>query len=292
MSRRSSQQGFAIALVLWTIAGMSLLVAAVIHFARDDIGMAEHRILEAKAAAMTRGAALLMMRARGAPESDQLEGEEDLGAQKEMKAMKMRESILPLAGYLGDEELKMTARIYPLQGYVSLVSASKAELARLFELVGGADAGLADRYAEIVLAARQEVPLVHPSQLLSMPGFSKQIYDRIKTYVHAYVSGPLEPASGPPRIATAMKQEDQELGDDLQADEGKAAEGSGAGGGCTALTFDCMDAMKANGGIANVSVVEVTMQSAAGNALVRAMINDGQPRILAMESAAVARGTR
>ena len=289
MSRRSSQQGFAIALVLWTIAGMSLLVAAVIHFARDDIGMAEHRILEAKAAAMTRGAALLMMRARGAPESEQLEEEEDPGAQK---AMKMRESILPLAGYLGDEELKMTARIYPLQGYVSLVSASKAELARLFELVGGADAGLADRYAEIVVAARQEVPLVHPSQLLSMPGFSKQIYDRIKTYVHAYVSGPLDPASGPTRIASAMKQEEQELGDDLQADEGKAAEGSGAGGGCTALTFDCMDAMKANGGMTNVSVVEVTMQSAAGNALVRAMINDGQPRILAMESAAVARGTR
>ena len=288
MSRRSSQQGFAIALVLWTIAGMALLVAAVIHFARDDIGMAEHRILEAKAAAMTRGAALLMMRARGAPESEQLE-EEDPGAQK---AMKMRESILPLAGYLGDEELKMTARIYPLQGYVSLVSASKAELARLFELVGGADAGLADRYAEIVVAARQEVPLVHPSQLLSMPGFSKQIYDRIKTYVHAYVSGPLDPASGPARIATAMKQEEQELGADLQADEGKAAEGSGAGGGCTAMTFDCIDAMKANGGVTNVSVVEVTMQSAAGHALVRAMINDGQPRILAMESAAVARGTR
>ena len=288
MSRRSSQQGFAIALVLWTIAGMSLLVAAVIHFARDDIGMAEYRILEAKAAAMTRGAALLMMRARGAPESEQLE-EEDRGAQK---AMKMRESILPLVGYLGEEELKMTARIYPLQGYVSLVSASKAELARLFALVGGANAGLADRYAEIVVAARQEVPLVHPSQLLSMPGFSKQIYDRIKTYVHAYVSGPLDPASGPPRIATAMKQEGQELGADLQADEGKAAEGSGAGGGCTALTFDCMDAMKGNGGMTNVSVVEVAMQSAAGNALVRAMISDGQPRILAMESAAVALGTR
>ena len=289
MSRRSSQQGFAIALVLWTIAGMSLLVAAVIHFARDDIGMAEHRILEAKAAAITRGAALLMMRAKGAPESEQLEEEEDPGAQK---AMEMRESILPLAGYLGDEELKMTARIYPLQGYVSLVSAPKSELARLFELVGGADAGLAERYAEIVLTARQEVPLVHPSQLLSMPGFSKQIYDRVKTYVHAYVSGPLDPASGPPRVAAAMKQEDQELGDGLKADEGKAAEGSGAGGGCTALTFDCLDAMRANGGMTNVSVVEVTMQSAAGNALVRAMINDGQPRIVAMDSAAVARGVR
>lgn len=288
MSRRSSQQGFAIALVLWTIAGMSLLVAAVIHFARDDIGMAEHRILEAKAAAITRGAALLMMRATSTPDSEQLE-EEDPGARK---AVRMRDSILPLAGYLADEELKMTAQIYPLRGYVSLVSASKAELARLFELVGGADVGSADRYAEIVVTTRQEVPLVHPAQLLSMPGFSKQIYDRIKTYVHAYASGPLDAASGPPRVATAMKQEDQELADDVQADEGKAAEGSGAGGGCTALTFDCIDAMKASGGMTNVSVVEVTMQSAAGGALVRAMINDGQPRILAMDGAAIARRTR
>ena len=289
MSRRSSQQGFAIALVLWTIAGMSLLVAAVIHFARDDIGMAEHRILEAKAAAMTRGAALLMMRARSAAASEQLQEEEDPGVQK---ATKMRESILPLAGYLGDEELKMTAQIYPLRGYVSLVSASKAELARLFELVGGADVGSADRYAEIVVAARQEVPLVHPSQLLSMPGFSKQIYDRIKTYVHAYASGPLDAASGPPRVAIVMKQEEQELDADLQADEGQAAEGSGAGGGCTALTFDCIYAMRASGGMTNVSVVEVTMQSASGSALVRAMINDGQPRILAMDGAAIARRTR
>ena len=89
-----------------------------------------------------------------------------------------------------------------------------------------------------------------------------------------------------------MKQEEQELDADLQADEGQAAEGSGAGGGCTALTFDCIDAMKASGGMTNVSVVEVTMQSAAGSALVRAMINDGQPRILAMDGAAIARRTR
>ena len=89
-----------------------------------------------------------------------------------------------------------------------------------------------------------------------------------------------------------MKWEEQEDGDDLQTAEGKAGEGSVAGSGCTVLTFKCLDAMKANGGVTDASVVEVALHSAAGNILVRAVINDTQPRILSMESAAVARGAR
>ena len=61
MSSRSPQQGFAIALLLWMIAGMST-VAAVIHFARADIAMAELRLDEARAQALGRGAALLAVR--------------------------------------------------------------------------------------------------------------------------------------------------------------------------------------------------------------------------------------
>ena len=46
---RQPAQGYAIALLMWMIAGMALLVMAVIHFARDDIGSAEQRLSEAKA---------------------------------------------------------------------------------------------------------------------------------------------------------------------------------------------------------------------------------------------------
>ena len=49
MNRATHQSGFAIALLLWMIAGMSLTVAAVIHFARFDTSMAELRLREAKA---------------------------------------------------------------------------------------------------------------------------------------------------------------------------------------------------------------------------------------------------
>ena len=62
MSSRSQQQGFAIALLLWMIAGMSLMVAAVIHFARADVGMAELRHSEAKVVAAARGVAMLSIR--------------------------------------------------------------------------------------------------------------------------------------------------------------------------------------------------------------------------------------
>ena len=52
MSNASQQGGFAIALLLWMIAGMSLMVAAVIHFAHQDTGMAELRVREARAQAL------------------------------------------------------------------------------------------------------------------------------------------------------------------------------------------------------------------------------------------------
>ena len=62
MSNASQQSGFAIALLLWMIAGMSLMVAAVIHFAHEDTGMAELRVREAKAQALGRGVAYLLLR--------------------------------------------------------------------------------------------------------------------------------------------------------------------------------------------------------------------------------------
>ena len=44
MSNASQQSGFAIALLLWMIAGMSLMVAAVCPLCREDTGMAELRV--------------------------------------------------------------------------------------------------------------------------------------------------------------------------------------------------------------------------------------------------------
>ena len=62
MNNASQQSGFAIALLLWMIAGMSLTVAAVIHFAYEDTGMAELRVREAKVQALGRGVAYLLLR--------------------------------------------------------------------------------------------------------------------------------------------------------------------------------------------------------------------------------------
>ena len=61
MIPREANQGFALALLLWMIAGMSLTVAAVIHFARTDTGLAELRLTEAKARALGEGVALLAL---------------------------------------------------------------------------------------------------------------------------------------------------------------------------------------------------------------------------------------
>ena len=78
MSPKLRNSGHAIALLLWMIAGMSLMVTAVIHFARDDTGMAELRLKEAKSLAISRGAALLAVRDRSIRDATPDKQEADL----------------------------------------------------------------------------------------------------------------------------------------------------------------------------------------------------------------------
>ena len=54
-----SRAGFALPLLLWLIAGMSLLATAVIQFAHDEIRMSDQRAKEARVNALARGLALL-----------------------------------------------------------------------------------------------------------------------------------------------------------------------------------------------------------------------------------------
>ena len=58
---RSRQQGVALAIVVWFIAGMSLLVAGIVAQARVDTQMAQVHVARAKAVAAGDGAIQLMM---------------------------------------------------------------------------------------------------------------------------------------------------------------------------------------------------------------------------------------
>ena len=134
-----TDRGFAIALVLWMIAGMSLLVAAVIHFARDDIGMAELRINEAKSQALAQGIALLAVRDQKREAFSLVNSESDEGAEEKMTNAVGVKNTGYQAVFTRDynlEGIASNATVYPANALVSLNSSSEEELFILVNAIG------------------------------------------------------------------------------------------------------------------------------------------------------------
>ena len=174
MSSRSPQQGFAIALLLWMIAGMSLMVAAVIHFARADIAMAELRLDEARAQALGevphcwRSATRRWRRNR--QRWIQLS---ERGRRLRVRGMNRFKKTYDF--------MRLCARVHlgPAAGLVSLNNASDIELSLLFKHVGKASETDAEDLAAAVLTYREAFPgFRYPEELLAIEGASRDVYDR------------------------------------------------------------------------------------------------------------------
>ncbi|MCH1611121.1 MAG: hypothetical protein L7S53_07425, partial [Luminiphilus sp.] len=128
MSNASQQSGFAIALLLWMIAGMSLTVASVIHFAHDDTGMAELRIREAKAQALGRGVAQLLLRDSALATYGAASQGTDPALQTEQGGPEGEEQTLFTKRYQFGEGWVVTGTLRPSSGFVSLNNADRNEL--------------------------------------------------------------------------------------------------------------------------------------------------------------------
>ena len=234
MSSQSTQSGFALALVLWSIAGMALLVTAVIHFASDDLDLVELRLLEAKSDALVRGVALLVAR------------------ESQMSRQEETEQQGPITyRYLIDGVLA-NGRELPASGVLPLASASAEELAGLMQSVAAISNSEALMLAELFVAYREETPVLHKSQLLSIPGFRKQIYDAIRPWVQALGPGGWQMENAPEELRASL------LASGLLDDSDKSQNRSGSASGgliggsaspCTALTFECLDNQRQGSGV-------------------------------------------
>jgi hypothetical protein len=210
--------GFAIALLMWMIAGMSLLVTAVIHFAQDDIGLAEQRLSEAKSEALARGVALLVLRdAALAPYFDK-EGAQAGGERRDRVGKKNEEnqsrSKIFTQRYMFDGHVA-SASVHPASGFVSLDGGSEEELRRLFGEIGGADEAKARALAGAVNDYREQRSPVSAAmgdflgfrareELLAVTGMRKSIYDRVKDYVQPYEVSGLDVSVAPPGLQSAF----------------------------------------------------------------------------------------
>lgn len=199
MSTRSQQQGFAIALLLWMIAGMSLMVAAVIHFARADIGMAELRAEEAQHRALGRGVALIAMRDAAMPRQPVTEFE------NEADAANAPDSLLFTLNFSVDDDVTVRAVVRPASGYIAMNDAGADELQAFFMRIGLMSEDRANQLVDEAMVARQEHPgFRYAEELLELPSLKLGEYASLRAYIQPYRTGSLQTAVAVPRLKQAF----------------------------------------------------------------------------------------
>ena len=176
------QRGVALAIVVWFIAGMSLLVAGIVAQARVDTHMAQLHVARAKAMAAGDGAIQLMM-------VDMITNMRDSG---ELPSGKYR---------LGDVEV--TVVLVPTTGLIDINGASTEVLSALFLFAGGLAQEEARLLAETMVQSRSAGPgrksgasgtrLAAVEDLLRVPGASRTLLDSVRDFIVVSKSGQREP---------------------------------------------------------------------------------------------------
>jgi len=249
---KTRQSGYALALLLWMIAGMSLMVTAVIHFARDDISLAEVRIKEAKGRALAGGVAYLAVRDAA------------------LKALSPSGEAGGLT-YGGDEGnvaatfdyqfdgIEARATIRPASAFVSLNSGSEEELFTMFVAVGGVEPSRAAAIMRGILDYRdQNAPVSREmsdfkgfrfrEELLVTGGMTRQVYDRVKDFVHVHRTSGWDPTEAPTELDAMARVQKASSGSSGQK---RSVSGRGLGGSAPvrqvegAITFESLYRQKA-----------------------------------------------
>jgi len=183
---RGRQRGVALAIVVWFIAGMSLLVSGIVSHARVDTRMAQLHVARAKAAAAGDGAIQLLL-------AEMVSGRLGTAAGGGLVGSSYRVG-----------ELEVTVRLQPAAGLIDLNHSSVAVLAALFEMAAGMEPGEAKNVAENVVkwrSSKAAVPgrgrkkpkkITGPTRtfaaiedLLRVDGVSRGLLDAVRDYVTA-----------------------------------------------------------------------------------------------------------
>ena len=188
MRKGGSQSGFALALLLWMIAGMSLTVAAVIHFARTDTSLAELRIDEAKVRALSAGVTLMLMRDNAMGGLGEMRaGQEDANESDDDEGRNLLRKFLRF-----DNGIEANAVMHPSNGFVSLNNANQSELQMLLTEMAKLNETMAQDVIDGIFEYRTDYPgFRFVEELLAVEGSTRVVYDRVKGYVHPYRTGAL-----------------------------------------------------------------------------------------------------
>jgi hypothetical protein len=204
------QGGVALAIVVWFIAGMSLLVAGIVAQARVDTHMAQLHVARAKAVAAGDGAIQLMM--------------------VDLMTAQAEGGELPAGNYrLGDIEVRVV--LVPSSGLVDLNSAPVEVLAALFRLEGGLGEEDAQWLAQSVVESRSPSPdqggIKYDAieDLLRLPGASRALLDAVRDFIVA--GGPGQGGTdwslAPEALLQVLAKADPAQADSVRSRRGSAA---------------------------------------------------------------------
>lgn len=172
----AKQHGVALAIVVWFIAGMSLLVVGIVSHVRVDTHMAQVHVARAKAVAAGDGAIQLML------------------ADRLLNVNSATGGAGPLRGnyQLGNSEVAVT--LYPAKGFINIDSAPQKVLATLFLVVGHVSEGEANSLADNVVKWRGGLAGQDGRQsrvnrfyaiedLLRVEGMHRTLFDAIRDFI-------------------------------------------------------------------------------------------------------------
>ena len=197
------QRGVALAMVVWFIAGMTLLVAGIVAVARQDSRMTQLHIARAEVVAAGDGAINLAMMER-------LQGYRSSGS-----GPLISESVQRLG------EHAVTVRLYPANGFVDPNVASQEVLAVLFQVAVSIGAAEAQRLADNVVqwrnppadsrnARRQRRRFDALEDLLRVDGITRGVLDGIRDYVVVgdWAAGSLNWSASPQQVMALLERLD------------------------------------------------------------------------------------
>ena len=219
MTTRLSQSGVALAIVLWFVAGMSLLVAGIVSQASVDTRMAQLHAARARVAAAGDGATQLFM----------LDSLARRGADA-------RSSAANAGRYrLGD--LDVTVSLVPTSGLIDLNSAPAPVLVALFDVAAGLAPADAQYIADNVvnwrtpkasrgIQQRGGAKFTEIEDLLRVEGVGRTLLDGVRDYVAAgsAIAGGTDWSLAPAAVLAVLEKSDAQRFDSVSRRREKMAQ--------------------------------------------------------------------
>lgn len=219
------QRGVALAIVVWFIAGMTLLVAGIVAQARIETMGTQLHLARAKAVAAGDGAIHLALIERAG------------GFEAGPNGPLVSRSSQQIGG------LSVQVEIYPGEGFVDLNSAPAEMLAALFEHAANTSPAEAQELADNVVKWRQQMQrsrsddsprrLHSLEDLLRIDGVTRTVLDGIRDYVVPgdWLRGAVDWSASPQELFTLLQAVSPEMAEKAQRRRAVLAEGAGQRGG-------------------------------------------------------------